>query len=122
MKRLFFVMFLALVFGAAAYSQGSDVRGRVFWRGMIDDKVQLRIQADKIETVTISGRAYPDGIYSFTSPLPSESVMVDLIKKAGRGTARVVQQPTEENNFAAIIEIYDNKGGAKEYQLEIFWR
>jgi len=49
-------------------------------------------------------------------------VTVDVNRKKGRGKVRVIQQPSTDNDFTAIVEIYDNGGGAREYQLEIFWK
>ena len=98
------------------------VSGRVFWRGMVDDRVQLSIRNNRINTLTVSGSQYPDGTYNFTSPLPRRNVSVDVTKKKGRGDVRVLQQPARSNDFTTIIEISDTDGGAKEYQLEIYWR
>src|SRR5262249_41818404 len=98
-----------------------DVQGKVFWKGMVDAKVQLVIRGDQIETKTLDGRGYPDGTYSFTTPLPNSPVKVGVNKTEGRGSAAVTQQPADDNDFKAIVEITDPKGGAKEYQLEIFW-
>jgi hypothetical protein len=70
----------------------------------------------------MEGTAYPDGVSSFTASLPRRAVSVGVNKTSGRGTATVFQQPTAENDFTAVIEIVDDKGGAKEYLLEIFWK
>jgi hypothetical protein len=96
--------------------------GRVSWRGMVDDRVQLVIRGRSIETRTISGAPYPDGATSFTSPLPNVGVDVDATKLNGRGTVRVLQQPARANDFTAVIEIYDANSGAQEYRLDIVWR
>lgn len=112
---------LILVLLASAFAAPATTPGRVFWKGMVDDRVQLVIQHDKIETRTPSGKVFPDGVYSFTTPLPESAVTVSVTKVKGRGSAQVVQQPTAENDFTAIVEIKDEKGGAKEYQLEISW-
>lgn len=106
----------------AATLANAQASGRVFWRGTVDDKVQLVIRNDKVEERTISGQANPDGVYSFTTPLPDSPVNVNVAKKKGRGSSKVIQQPTADNDFTAIIEIYDNGGGAREYQLEISWK
>jgi len=49
-------------------------------------------------------------------------VEVSVNKLSGRGTVRVLQQPSRANDFTAVIEIYDTGGGAQEYRLEIVWR
>ncbi|HLA94467.1 MAG TPA: hypothetical protein VK612_02015 [Pyrinomonadaceae bacterium] len=122
MKRLI-ILIPVFVFLFAVSASAQDIVGKVFWRGMVDDRLQLHLRADQIETRTISGTAKPEGIYSFTSPLPERAVVVDLIRKKGRSKqVRVIRQPSADNDFTAIVEIYDDGGGAKEYQLEIFWR
>ena len=121
MNRIILAAVIVSIFLLPVQSQPQDIRGRVFWKGMVDAKVQLIIKGDKIETKTLEGRAYPDGTYSFTAPLPNEVVKVDITKTEGRGSAAVTQQPAADNDFTAIVEITDPKGGAKEYQVEIFW-
>lgn len=96
--------------------------GRAYWRGMVDDKIQLVIRGGKIEHRTISGRGLADGTYSFTSELPNRQVAVAVEKQKGRGSVTVVQQPSRANDFTTVIEIYDNGGGSREYQIEVFWR
>lgn len=99
-----------------------QIMGRVYWRGTVDHKIQLIIRGGRIETRVIGGRSYPEGTYSFTATLPNKNVSLAVNKTKGRGSARVIQQPTGSNDFTAIIEISDSDGGAKEYQLDIYWR
>ncbi|HEX8287574.1 MAG TPA: hypothetical protein VF556_06260 [Pyrinomonadaceae bacterium] len=99
-----------------------QIIGRVYWRGTVDDRVQLVIRDQNLRVQTISGRSYPDGNYNFTAALPSRRVSVDVNKQKGRGNVRVIQQPSRDNDFTTVVEITDEGNGAKEYELEIFWR
>jgi hypothetical protein len=108
--------------GNTGGSDGGTVVGRAFWRGTVDDRVRITIRDRDLRVETVAGRPYPDGTFSFTSPLPSRRVTVEVNKQKGRGNARVLQQPSRENDFTTVIEVSDTEGGAKEYQLEIFWR
>lgn len=122
MKQTILLFLLILsAFTISVFAQNTNNSGRVFWRGMVDDVVRIKIQGSNLSVETVSGRSYGDGTFSFTSPLPDTPVSVGVNKKEGRGTAAVIQQPDESNDFTAIVEIADKKGGAKEYQLEIFW-
>ena len=103
-------------------NNSNSIIGRAFWRGTVDDKVQLVIQNQSMRVQTVSGRSYPDGTSSFTAALPTRKVAVGVNKQKGRGSVRVLQQPSRENDFTTVIEIYDEGSGAKEYQLEIFWQ
>jgi hypothetical protein len=100
----------------------NNIRGKVFWTGQVDAKVHLVIQGSSIKTRTMSGATYPDGIPSFTAPLPNQGrVTIGVNKKDGRGTVKIIQQPNRRNNYTAIVEIFDGGGGARSYTVEIFW-
>lgn len=118
------ILFFTLAVGGQliGLAQPQAQNGKAFWRGMVDDRVHLIIKGDKIETRTISGRPYPDPVFSFTSPLPERPVTVSFTKQKGRSKKlTILQQPAEENDYTAVIEIYDDAGGAREYLLEIVW-
>ena len=66
-KTLLALPFLLLLLAAGAPAQEST--GKVFWRGTVDDKVQLVIRRDKLEHRNISGNPQPDGNFSFTAPV-----------------------------------------------------
>ena len=100
---------------------GNNRSGRAYWRGMVDNKVQLIIRDRNIETRTIEGRSYPAGTFSFTSSLGTNNSEISVEKKDGRGRVTVIQQPSRRNNYTAIVEIYDDGSGARQYQLEISW-
>lgn len=125
MNRLLLLIFAIVIFVGA---QASDIsaqteadRGRVYWRGQVDDKLQITIQGLSVETKTLSGRAMAEGNFSFTAKLPDTDKTVSVTKVEGRGKVNVIQQPTSENNYTAIIEVHDDRGGASDYLLNIWW-
>ena len=96
--------------------------GKTFWTGTVDADVQLHIQGTDLTSKTISGKEKEKGLDSFTQALPEQSrIRVGVRKKSGRGKVHVMQQPLEENDFTAIIEIKDEESGSKPYSLEIYW-
>lgn len=101
--------------------EGEGTSGRLHWRGTVDDNVQLVIRDGYVDVRTIGGTEYRDANYNFTSPLPRRRVTVRANKLNGRGTVRVIQQPSRENDFAAVIEIKDSGGGARIYEIEVLW-
>ncbi|MBA2731522.1 MAG: hypothetical protein H0U54_01385 [Acidobacteria bacterium] len=100
---------------------GGRTSGRVRWRGTVDDDVHLVIRDNQIEIRTIGGSEYNNATYNFTSPLPSRRVNVSAAKLKGRGEVRVLQQPSRDNDFTAVVQIRDPSGGAKEYEIEVTW-
>ncbi len=122
MRRLAPIILLVLFFAVSGYAQSASPEGRVYWFGSVDDKVQLTIRGITLEQKTVGGRPMPDGNHSFTAPLPQTAVTVTAIKIEGRGSVSVIQQPTAENGFTAIVEISDPRGGAAEHFIDISWR
>jgi redox-regulated HSP33 family molecular chaperone len=54
--------------------------------------------------------------------LPAEPVQVSVRRLAGRGEVRVIQQPSAQNRYTAIVEIYDPTRCAQEHRLQVTWR
>ena len=113
---------LAVAACSTAFGQDAGNSGRVFWRGTVDGTVQLTIVGLTLEEKTIAGRPQSAGGYSFTARMPGEAVTVSVAKPEGRGNVKVVQQPSAENGFTAIIEVVDSKGGTGDYLLNISWQ
>ena len=95
--------------------------GRMTWRGRVDDDVRIVIRGGRAEVETIGGNPYYDAVTNFTASLPRRRVTVSLVKKRGRGEIFIEQQPTRENDFAAVIRVRDSRGGASEYEFEVSW-
>jgi len=95
--------------------------GNMEWRGRVDDRVRLVIRGRSIEERTLSGARLAEGRATFSSGLPAESVRVSVRRLAGRGDVRVIQQPSRQNGYTTIIEIYDPTRGAQEHRLLVNW-
>jgi hypothetical protein len=100
---------------------GGRTTGRVRWRGTVDDDVHLVIRDERVEVRTIGGSEYNNATYNFTSPLPRRRVTVNATRLKGRGDVRVLQQPSRDNDFTAVVQIRDPSGGAREYEIEVTW-
>lgn len=100
---------------------GRRTSGRVRWRGTVDDEIHLVIRDDQLEVRTIGGSVYGSGTYNFTSPLPRRRTNVTATKINGRGDVTVIQQPSRDNNFTAVIQVRDSRGGARDYEVEVSW-
>ena len=98
------------------------ITGSATWRGTVDNEAQLVIRGNSIETRIISGNPTYDASFNFTSALPERNKTVEVVKRKGRGTVRVIQQPRRDNNYTAVVQIIDEGGGARLYELEISWR
>jgi len=97
------------------------VVGRMHWRGSVDELVQIYVQGTDASPRTIRGGAARNVALNFTAPLPRRPVNVQVRKLRGRGSVEVIQQPSRENDFTAVVEIRDSQGGAEEYEFELIW-
>lgn len=97
------------------------VTGRMRWRGRVDDRIQIYIQGSSATPRTVSGSPVTNANASFTSPLPQRAVGLELRKLKGRGSVEIIQQPSRENGFTAVIEVFDSKGGSEDYEFEVAW-
>lgn len=95
--------------------------GSMTWKGRVDDDVRIVIRGGRAEVETIGGTAYNDAQTSFAASLPPRRVTVKLNVKRARGQVYIEEQPSRENNFAAVIRIKDSRGGASDYEFEVSW-
>lgn len=109
-------------YGRGGYDNRYDDRtGRLEWRGYVDNRVQLVIRGRQVQERTISGTRYDNGRAVFASALPAEPVNVSVRRLSGRGDVRVIQQPTRQNGYTAIVEISDPSRGAQEQRVQVIW-
>ena len=100
---------------------GGGRGGRMTWKGRVDDDVRITIRGGSADVETIGGTPYYDSQPNFSASLPSRRVTVRLNVRKSRGEVFIEQQPSRENNFAAVIRIKDSRGGASEYEFELTW-
>ena len=100
---------------------GNSRSGRMTWKGRVDDDIRIIVRGGTADIETVGGTAYNDATQKFTASLPPRRVNVSLQVKKGRGEVFIEQQPSRENNFAAVVRIKDSKGGASDYEFELRW-
>ena len=122
MKKLAFaIAVLAAIILFGGFENVSAQSGSMVWRGTVDDTVQVIIRGRKATTNTLSGSETYDDRANFNGRLPRERAQVWVNKTSGRGRVYVVQQPNRRNNWTAIIQIVDNKGGSDRYSFTLSW-
>ena len=107
--------------GGGGQGPDSGRGGRMTWKGRVDDDVRIVIRGGRADVETIGGTAYSDSQPNFEGSLPFRRVTVRLNVRRARGQVFIEEQPTRENNFAAVIRIKDPRGGASDYEFELSW-
>jgi len=92
------------------------------WSGRVDGTAQIIIQGNNIRAQDTSGSGLQTDYQNMNGDLPRRSVLVTANKVSGRGTVSVVQQPSRQNGYTAIIQISDPRGGADNYRVDISWQ
>jgi len=95
--------------------------GRVTWRGRVDNTANIIVAGNSVSTETVAGSPAFGQTSNINGYLAARPGSIRVRKVNGRGTVNVVQQPSWENDYTAIIRIYDSDGGADNYELEISW-
>jgi len=109
--------------GGGGGNQGPDSGrgGSMTWKGRVDDDVRIVIRGGRADVETLGGTPYYNAQPNFSNSLPPRRVTVRLTVRRSRGEVYIEEQPSRENNFAAVIRIKDSRGGASDYEFELSW-
>jgi hypothetical protein len=93
------------------------------WSGSVDDVVEIRLQGNRVEYRTLSGKELRDVRSDIgRADLPRGDFDLRLSDVQGRGSVSVVQQPSSFNGYTAIIRINDPQRGIGRYDFDVSWR
>lgn len=96
--------------------------GTVSWNGRVDDRTNIVIQGDQVTEQVIAGGGGFVSNKSMNGVLPRVASAISVSKQDGRGNAMVIQQPSRENNYVAIVQVVDTNRGSDNYRLQISWQ
>lgn len=104
---------------APAHAQG---QGRVRWSGTVDDTAIISIHGTDVRTTTTSGKTAYNVNADANGRLPHRPATVFLEQQRGRGRIRIIQQPSESNDFTAAVRVRDPQSGAGRYEFTVRWQ
>lgn len=93
----------------------------VSWVGRVDGRDLIYIRGNQLWVDHREGQAIRETDFQFSRPLPNRQTNVTVRRVNGRGTVRLIEQPSPYNNYTAVIQIEDRESGSDRYQLEIDW-
>lgn len=98
-------------------------RGRTAlqWSGDVDDNLVLVLRPAGLSYRAVRGRQ-PMNIQSSFNGLPRNAAMIDVEQVDGRGSVSVVQQPSPDNGYTAMIRVVDPQSGYGHYSFDVRWR
>ena len=109
--------------GNDGWGRGSNERAALRWSGDVDDALEIRIQGDRIDYRTLSGKSVRNVRADLArGGLPRNDVQVFVTDLNGRGSVSVVQQPSSWNGYTAVIRVNDPRPGYGVYDFDVSWR
>jgi hypothetical protein len=108
--------------GNGGYGNGGYGRqvSALRWSGDVDDQLEIRIQGNRIDYRTLSGKSVRNVRANLVGGgLPRNDVQVFVTNENGRGSVSVVQQPSSYNNYTTVIRVYDPRAGYGGYSFDI---
>ena len=96
--------------------------GVLRWSGIVDGVADIRIQGRRVDMISPRGVPVRNVRYDVLgAPLPRRDVRLELANGSGRGSIRVVQQPSPSNGYVAVIRIDDGRAGVGAYTFDLRW-
>ncbi len=94
---------------------------RFAWEGRVDIGAEIRIRGGDHEVDDAGGRGTQELRSRFTADLPEAEVTVSLRQLDGRGRVELIQTPSAENDYTAVVRIEDSDSGDDTYEFELTW-
>jgi len=98
-------------------SSGTSV---LHWRGNVDGALQIALRGSAVNYTLLNG-ARPTGVTA-QGGLPAGNGLLNVALRQGRGVINIVQQPTAENGYTAIVRVSDPEAGYGYYDFDLVWR
>ncbi len=95
--------------------------GNVSWRGRVDQTANIIISGADVQTEDAAGTGLSSVSFNINGSLARRPGSITARKRNGRGTVTVLQQPSRDNDYTAIVQVFDPGGGADNYEVDITW-
>lgn len=91
------------------------------WSGEVDDNLLITLRPGGVSYRTVAGDE-PRRIESSFNGIPAGATGVDVNLLEGRGQVNVIQQPTPDNGYTAVLRVRDPEQGYGHYTFDVVWR
>lgn len=112
----------AAVLSAASALPAAAQNATLFtWAGLVTREVRLTVRDGNVSETATRGLQAPVGRARVQSVLPQQPGTVGVQLTAGSGQADVIQQPSAQNSYTAIVRIRGTGNGSEMYRLTTYW-
>lgn len=95
--------------------------GKVSWRGRVDSRTIIRITGEDVESIDEWKTGLTNVSFEVAGYLAARPGTVRVNKREGRGDVSILEQPSARNDYTAVILVFDEDGGADDYEVDIEW-
>jgi hypothetical protein len=94
---------------------------KLSWSGRVDQGAVISCRAKTCVSQSVNGAPVADEHFKFSRPMPNRDIAVRLEQAEGRGEIRLVEQPSERNQYTARVSIRDPQSGSGDYSFALVW-
>jgi hypothetical protein len=92
------------------------------WRGEVDGIDDILVRGSQVKIEHVSALPIQSQDHRFSAPLPFAEVDVQLQVVKGRGSIRILEQPSKRNQYTAVVRVDDqDHSGSERYEFELSW-
>ena len=99
----------------------SQERPQLVWQAQVRGVAVLYIKGKHLEVDQKGGALVQEQRSHFYHPLPDTGLDVRMAVFEGRGSVRILEQPTIDNNYTLALAIEDRQEGLARYSLAFYW-
>lgn len=92
------------------------------WRGDVDGIDDILIKGSQVKIEHIAAKPIQSQDHRFSAPLPFGEVELQIQVIHGRGSVRLMEQPSKRNQYTAVVRVDDqDQAGDDRYEFELSW-
>src|SRR5262245_29591357 len=92
------------------------------WSGKVDGIDDIIIKGSQVRIEHVAAKPIQRQDHRFSAPLPFAEVELNLEVIKGRGSVRLMEQPSQRNQYTAVVRVDDqDHSGDDKYEFELYW-
>ncbi len=92
------------------------------FRGEVDGIDDILIRGSQVKIEHVAAKPIQSQDHRFSAPLPFAEVELTLQLIHGRGSVRLMEQPSQRNQYTAVVRVDDHDhSGDDRYEFELSW-
>lgn len=92
------------------------------WQGPVDRELRVEMRGGRGAVVPMGRSEWGTGQFVPVSAVPGQDGIVTVQTIAGRGRVDVIEQPSANNGYTAVVRLRDPQGGAGNYRVAAYWQ